>query len=385
MACGDVESGPTDATASDAAPSYDASALTPDGSALDGGAADACVPLTCAAVTPNCGQHQDGCGQPLNCGACAMGAFANAGIVLKTPRFNVMVVSSVEYVYVLGGETADNVFVANIERAPILSDGSLGAFVNIGQLDQARSRAGVLIADNTLYAVGGAVSNGSGGAMSTASIVQATVNADGSLSSFTTSSVTLDAARRSAVATRVGSRLYVSGGYGTGNLATVAYASISGGGTLGSFTVATRTLTTARRAHAAVAAPDGSRLYVIGGIATNPTSGAESSVIGSGGGISSFAAAGALGVERSGFSTLVLDGRVYALGGYSGTAHLNTTEHAAITAGLATLQFQDGSPLKAVRSDFGIIGTPMRVYVIGGRDESGPIMTIEFAPLTAAN
>lgn len=37
----------------------------------DGGWPDACRPLTCEAFDPMCGEHADGCGGTLDCGACA--------------------------------------------------------------------------------------------------------------------------------------------------------------------------------------------------------------------------------------------------------------------------------------------------------------------------
>lgn len=54
-------------------------ATTLDGSAARDGAADACVPVTCAALGRACGDGDDGCDNTLDCGGCATGETCSAG------------------------------------------------------------------------------------------------------------------------------------------------------------------------------------------------------------------------------------------------------------------------------------------------------------------
>ena len=235
------------------------------------------------------------------------------------------------HLYVLGGSSRDGVL-ASVEQATINADGSLSQFTTMagGNLVTARRAHTTMVIGRQLYVIGGF------GDAALSSIEHATIGSDGSLGPFVTvSGITLITPRQDHTSVVVGGYLYVIGGLGTGPLKSIERASISADGSLGPFAAVPDTaLATPRYGH--TAAVSGNYLYVLGG-----TSGAgsmrdvERATISTDGSLGSFATVSSafLTTPRTGHTTEVIGRYLYAFfGGVGGSLSVNSVERAPLDA-----------------------------------------------------
>lgn len=258
----------------------------------------------------------------------SLGAFTTlTSTSLVTPRDEPALAVIGSYLYVLGGAQAGGgPFIASVERAPINADGSLGAFATVSgvTLVTARDSFQTVVAGSWLYVIGGY--DGS----SVASIERAAINADGSLGTFSTVSSALIAGRN-AFATMVADRyLYVIGGCQLGHcpLASIERAALATDGSIGAFATVSSTLATARYGFALVVA--GSRVYTLGGEGTAPSTRIESATIDNTGTLAGFASTtAALATPRVYAAAVSLGNFTYVIGGQNGTS-LASAEQGAL-------------------------------------------------------
>lgn len=116
--------------------------------------------------------------------------------------------------YVIGGGSSA-VRSTRIDVAQIRADGSVGDFSLAGNLSVAVAQMGAAIRNGKLYVFGG-----NRGTAISAYVQHATINSDGTLSTFSTASTPLPEERFDCVAATCGSRIFVMGGCVTGDVDT---------------------------------------------------------------------------------------------------------------------------------------------------------------------
>lgn len=267
------------------------------------------------------------------------------------------------YLYVIGGRIAGGTDVTSIERATLNADGTLGSFSVVPgvSLNQAGNGGIVLVIGSYLYALGGT------------NVERATIYADGSISTFTTVDTTLG--RGSYAATVIGSYLYVIGG-GSPVKNTVLRAPINGDGTIGSFTAIAQTLNKARDRHTCTVA--GNYLYVMGGFdGTANTNSVERAPINADGTIGAFSTVSTLATARYHIFSFVQGGYLYVAGGASTAierAPLNAD--GTLAGGFATMAGASLTTSRLTYSDtFALVGNYL--YVLGGWNGSQDLDLVE--------
>lgn len=224
-------------------------------------------------------------------------------------------------IYVLGGHSGGNAFVADVEHATINADGSLGAFSISPDVSLATPRAdfSTAVVGNYVYVLGG--QDGT----SLTSVERATINADDTLGTFSTvPGVALTMARVQATVAVVGDYLYVIGGAGAAD--TVERATIAADGTIGTFelvsgvTLAPDPATMKGGRAGAASVVLGDQLYVFGGNPEQPAApelDVQVASIAADGSISPFVVLPdvTLPSGRVGLATMILGDGLYTVGG----------------------------------------------------------------------
>jgi hypothetical protein len=115
-----------------------------------------------------------------------LGMFADAGVRLVTPRSGAALAVVGAWLYAVGGDDGSGPL-KSVEKAPIMPDGTLGAFAaDNTALTTARFGAGAIVLGQTLHIIGGWT-----GAVYASTVDAAPIMADGSLMPFATTSSTL--------------------------------------------------------------------------------------------------------------------------------------------------------------------------------------------------
>ncbi|MEO0078307.1 MAG: T9SS type A sorting domain-containing protein [candidate division WOR-3 bacterium] len=165
--------------------------------------------------------------------------------------------------YMLGGATGVGVpTIANVRYARIRPDGSIGSWTETSMLPEPLRIMGVAVKDTWLYSVGGR--NEPGSAVS--SVYFARIHPDGSLSPWT-STTSLPQPSDGLTCAAVGDRVYAVGGWGAGPLSSVYSAQVNPDGSLGNWV--TETPLPGQRWASDGLAVNG-RLYVPGGYLSSP-------------------------------------------------------------------------------------------------------------------
>jgi len=297
------------------------------------------------------------------------------------------------YLYVMGGLTPAG-RVATVEYAPINADGSLGSWVTTTSLSGLRSGQASVAYNGYIYVAGGYDIVGSSGWLNT--VQYASINADGSLGSWVTTT-SLSGVRTDLDLAVYNNFMYVVGGSTTGftSLSTVEYAPINADGTLGSWT-ATSSLVTARDGLSAIFYKG--YLYAIGGynnVSAAQLATVEYASVNADGTLGSWAATTSFTTARSGAPVAVYSGRMYLLGGYTGSAILGDVQYAQIDARkdinmsawttTAALGAGKGSASTQIltRSGHGSAVYNGYMYLVGGVNAGTTVSSVHYAPLNA--
>jgi len=189
----------------------------------------------------------------------SLGAFAVVSSALAVPSATMAGAVVGDFFYLFGGDGPTTVtnHIDTVQRAPIATDGTLGAFMTAGTLTQIRSYATAAVFGNFVSVLGG--HNNAHAAMSL--VERALANSDGTLNPFSTSGAgltQLSLAMDSSNAVTVGNFLYLT----AGSTAALQRAPLNPDGTTGSFSAA-GSATTGRYYGANVVL--GNYLYLIGG------------------------------------------------------------------------------------------------------------------------
>jgi len=358
----------------------------------------------------------------------SLGTFETlAGVTLLTARRDHVVAVVGGYVYVIGGTDGDGAR-ADVERAPIAADGTLGAFaVAPGvALNAARAGHALEVIGAYVYVIGGVGVGGSLGSME-----RAPIRDGGELGPFElVSGVSLERPRYGHATVLAGNYIYAVGGSNElGQFVEGERATINASGRLGAFGAAPGVALTIGRSPC-TAVVLGRYLYVLGG-RSDPT-GVERASIGADGSLSSFERIDALTLAHAGYTTAVVGSYLYLLGGDTGaqrapigvdgslgsfevvsstTAGMHLTPSATVLDGYlylvggSTASGAESSSVEravinpdgsigsfgvflggalAVRSSARTVIVGNYVYLVGGSDSGGQIRKISRARISAS-
>jgi N-acetylneuraminic acid mutarotase len=294
-----------------------------------------------------------------------------AGVTLAVPRSCPSTQVIGNSLYIIGGYSlSEGRNLDEIERATVNGDGTLSSFSIVPNVTLAMPRSGesTRVIGDGLYAIGG-VQEPNEHALT--SVERATINSDGSLSTFATvPGVALNTASDGPVAFVGGNSLYVAGGHNAGGvISRVERAGLDTSGNLSAFT-ATGDLTTARTFAATVTI--GNSLYVIGGRLASTLATVERATINDDGTLGGFAPVPGvtLATPREDFPVVVSGRWLYAIGGRTGSSDITSVERAAINddGSLSTFSIVPDVSLNVGHAAHSCTITGKWLYVIGGRN-----------------
>ena len=282
---------------------------------------------------------------------------------LNTARVHAASVNTGRWLYLIGGVGDTGAPLSSIERAMINADGTLGAFQAVATgLGTPREGGAAVLVGSTVYVMGG-LNRGE----ATNTIVQATVDANGLLSTFTPVASGLQVARGGHVAEIIGGYVYVFGG----DTDVVERAPIASDGTLGAF-LRVEGVTTRARRQWATSQVIGGAVYLIGGAAgaTALSSLERAAINPTIDSIDDFQVSRSLSVTRVGAASAVLGTRLYVAGGTDGTTARSSVEATDLSPSGALQLFAPvaARSLSAARhgAASSIIGNYW--YLVGGAD-----------------
>jgi hypothetical protein len=219
-----------------------------------------------------------------------------------------------------------HVFGGTVESARVAPDAPP---VPMGSATARMDGSAFAVLGNRVYAIGGGAPPSDAGTGERATVEYGTLNRDGTFSGFSVEPmIALTTPRADAAVIAISNTLWVLGGRSGGNpTATTETAPIYDDGTLGTFTaVATSNLATPRDGHRAIVI--NGRIYVIGGM----NSGLLGSVEVSTGGGFAIASGVTLSTPRMGHSLLRVGDKLYVFGGFAGPGVATPAEVATINA-----------------------------------------------------
>ncbi|MBI3070775.1 MAG: hypothetical protein HYY84_01480, partial [Deltaproteobacteria bacterium] len=312
---------------------------------------------------------------------------ASTAALTATNRSHAAVVAD-NYVYILGGYKAGTVSRA-IERASIGGTGSLGSFTAITTtLVTGRAMHTATIVGDKLLVVGGRVQSTD----VIDSIEQSTIATNGNVGTFSVVQ-NLDSAREWHTAVVAGNHLYVVGGALTsGYTGAVERLEANSAGSISALSATSgAVLATPRDSHCAIVVGDS--IYVIGrrtysGSLTSGTQVTERAIVAANGTFGNFASfSGAnLSSGRYRHACAIAGNYVYAIGGATGSGgtKLTTIERATIGTDGTLGGFTGISIALAVgREGHRAFFAGRRLYIVGGNVSSGSSTTIEYADVDA--
>jgi hypothetical protein len=234
------------------------------------------------------------------------------------------------YIYAIGGES-ESAISTTMERAPINTNGTLGAWTIIGSIPTVFANAGTIQYSTCFYIIGGYVYNTSVDYYTGSPyIYRTTVNPDGSLGTWTLLSSELVPGRNGLMAILIDTTIYVVGGTtAPGGLLTQSLekCTMYPDGELGAFV--TISSTTAYHVQGGLFY-DGTYLNVIGGyLAGIPTYSSERAVINADGSLGIWEPAPALEMERDFFGYIQTSTDCYVIGATQ-SGDSNSVEYAPI-------------------------------------------------------
>ncbi len=284
-----------------------------------------------------------------------------SGAPLAQGRAGAALVAAQGHLYLLGGVDGHR-YLNSVERAPILADGRIGPWQPTTPLPAPRGFADAVVVDGFIYLAGGA--RGDHGQTLYRSVIRAPILTDGRLGPWRPAPA-FQLPRRCAKLVRVADRLVTAGGYGGTLLDSVEVALIDPLGLLADWRLQAQRLTQARYVDAMVAA--GRRIFVLGG--HDPRSGhglrsTEWSRLDADGRLH-WRSGPPLRHGRYALAAAVLDGWLYALGGFDGQRYLDSVERAPLRRG-GLGPFEEATPLPEPLAGAAVTVAAGRLYLVGG-------------------
>jgi hypothetical protein len=313
-----------------------------------------------------------------------LGSFSTVvGVTLVTARGNHASVVTKSGLYVLGGASLSNP-VASTERVAIAGDGSLsGSFAAVTGLDMPTPRYALTatVAGHTAYVVGGHDATGESNLVDNLAIDDA-----GVISAFG-SPTSLAGRRHQHAAFLAGDFLYVAGGVdGSGAIKSLQRASLNASGGIAAPDIAPGVSPTPRSIFGSVVS--GNKIYLSGGYDSGNSvlQSIDSATIGADGTLSNFSDAGISTVPlRAGHALVAVGPYVYAIGGHDGSKYLASTDRSPVADDGTLGDFgAGGSVLVNARYGFTTAVVGNIVYVCGGKGGDSTDTTCESASFDSA-
>lgn len=304
-------------------------------------------------------------------GGAVPGAFADVGVSLPQGHVYGGVAVVGDWVYVLGGNRSGAGVIADIARARVQPDGSLGVFSSAGSLPSPRGYHCAAVLGDWLYLVGGSTT----GLAAARDVLRAPIEPDGDLGAFVDTGIDLVTGRHAPVCAAVGGRLYVIGG---SNQASLESAPVAPDGTLGAFVTEATSLALGR-GFAASAVVD-SRLFVVGGLSgSTSVDDVEWADLEADGSLGAFSAAPLAEPWCCG-AAAVLGEQLYLVGGRTtDSAHVPGALRADTAAAVPSFE-SGGLELVSPRRGNRAVVLGDRIHLIGGWNTSDAL-TVESARL----
>lgn len=285
------------------------------------------------------------------------------------------------YVYVVGGDGADGPTNA-VSYAHLNNDGTTSTWQSTTVLPDSFMEPTVVAYNGYIYVMGGY-----GGSPSVrATIYYAQIDADnGSLGSWTTSSTALPYASHAATGVVHNGYLYYMGGVNVGSTySTVSYATINNDGSLGSWTSSTPMPDSRRRASTFLV---NDRVYVLGGqdISNSIWNTVMYADLNSNGTVGSWTVSdNSLPQQRLAGGAAYINGFAYYLAGNSGSATSATVYHAKVNSDGTTDTWSAATNSLPVAMDATMaVSNGNYLYVVGGANGSGDKLdTVYYAQVT---
>ncbi len=274
-------------------------------------------------------------------------------------------------IHMIGGVGGKNFeFIASTEYARIQEDGTLSPWHAGKPLNIERGFIGAAVKDNYVYVVGGG--RGPNGSILLDSIERAEINADGTLGEWVLEENRLNTERRCTRIIAADNHLYVFGGFGGILLDSVEQVEVAEDGTLDDWLMLSDQMNEARYIHGVESA--GEILYVIGGHDKSKglgISGVEWSREDDEGLLQPWTKTAPLLEGRYGLATAQHGDYLYAMGGLSGAAYLDTSEKARLMPEGGVASWQPTTKLPTNREGFNAIVVGDRIYILGGTNING--------------
>ena len=278
-------------------------------------------------------------------------------------------------VYLLGGHTG-SAYSSTVYTASINADGTLGTWTTATSLPGTVAYSQSIVTKDRVYLLGGIIN---GTFSSTA--YTAPISADGTLGTWTAAtSLPGTVSQPQAIVTK--DRVYLLGGYtGSASSSTVYTAPILADGTLGTWTTATSLPGTVYGSQAIVTKD---RVYLLGGIINDAySSTVYTAPILADGTLGTWTAATSLPGTVYYSQAIVTKDRVYLLGGYTGSASSSTVYTAPINADGTLGTWTTATSLPGTVGYSQAIVTKDRVYLLGGYINNASSSTVYTAPILA--
>ncbi len=301
-------------------------------------------------------------------------------------RWGLGLTVSNSYAYVIGGCTSGNAPTCasggqtnSIQTFQIYNNDSgapagYSQSVNTFTTDSQRVGASATIHNGRLYIAGGCTSAMTDCDAATNNVSYASIDANGNIGKWTSTSAGLPSARTWGKLVSVANTLYYIGGQSsnqTDERAEVYYATPIGTGNISSWSTASNSLPSARTKLGATVWNN--RIYVLGGLDNNTTPSASlyvSPLLNSGGNISSpWSTSTSFNVARSGAAVTAYANNLYVIGGNNNTSYFGDVQYAKInpTTGLVEGGWKYSTSLPNAISDADSIAANGYMYIFGGR------------------
>ncbi len=268
-----------------------------------------------------------------------VGTWSAALTVPSTPVKFEATVATNGYIYELGGTNNGGTDQSTVQYAQILPNGTLGAWSTTTVLPALTSRAAAVAANGYIYVIGG---DTAGGTTGSTIVYYGKVNADGTISNWTTGGALTAASRDIQAVYANGYIIAAGGGDGTNAQTTVQTSAVpAAGGANGAFSTTGDTALTGGRAQATMGVANG-YVYVVGGRNTDSTNAPQTSTYygqlnsaGQIGSWSSVSTADALPIPVFGHSMVTVNGYMIIMGGFNSSGTLVSGVYTATTARIA--------------------------------------------------
>lgn len=300
---------------------------------------------------------------------------------LNEIRSGAAVIEANGYIYLLGGVDGNN-FLKTTEYTKINADGSLGPWQVGTSLNEERGFFEGVEHQGYLYVVGGG--KGAYGQTLLKTVERAKILTDGSLGEWQTEKNSMLVPRRCSKVIKAGDIIYTFGGFGGAMLNSVERARINADGHLEPWVMEPGNMTMPRYIHGVKQMGD--IVYVLGGHDQDRGTGqvdVEWARIKKEGGLEPWQRGTPMQVGRWGLSDVAHDGWIYAMGGLSGLEYLDSIERAKPDPKTGIQKWESIGALASPRGHFSVLVYKDWIYVFSGTNAQGYTKSVEYAQFNA--